>query len=244
MHPHRHRQGGEAIVVLGIGEAAGRWAEALTKAGHLAVVADPFSFVPPSTYSPSPLRLAVVDSALDVAPNLLQAIRGAKVPAILATSVRGPADPNRDPLTHYGSWFADAYIGTPEELVNAVPIVLEPQTNQDGKALHLTYRGSIPPMEITFPIGTAFPLHEGAACYLGRSRSSTIHLGSPHVGRQHALVAAIPSSERRAVAVDLQSHNGTFIRGRRAPMDILSPGDEMAIAGYRFVLEALPDYSA
>jgi FHA domain len=244
MDPHRQRQGGDAIVVLGPGDSAGRWAEALTRAGMLAVVADPFSFVPPSQFAPSPIRLAVVDSALDVAPSLLQAVRAAGVPAILATSARAPVDPNRDPLTHYGSWLADAYVGTPEELVNAVPIVLEPQTNQDGKALHLTYRGSIPPMDVSFPIGTAFPLHEGAACFLGRSRSSTVNLASPHVGRQHALVAAIPSSESKAVCVDLQSHNGTFIRGRRVPMDILSPGDEMAIAGYRFVLEALPDYSA
>jgi hypothetical protein len=128
--------------------------------------------------------------------------------------------------------------------VHAVPIVLELPSAQEGQALHLTYRGSIPPMEVAFPIGTAFPLHEGAACYLGRSRSSTINLGSPHVGRQHAMVAAVPSSDRKAVVVDLQSHNGTFIKGRRVPMDILSPGDEVAIAGYRFVLEALPEYSA
>jgi hypothetical protein len=234
----------DPIIVLGVGETPGIWAAALCEAGLIAVVADPFTFVPPSSFSPSPIRLAVVDSALDVAPNLLQAVRAANVPAVLGTSPRAIPNPNRDPLTHYGGWHADAYISTPEELVHAVPVVLEPQTSQDGKALHLTYRGSIPPMEVGFRIGTAFPLHEGAACYLGRSRSSTINLGSPHVGRQHAMVAAIPSSDRKAVAVDLQSHNGTFIKGRRAPMDIVSPGDEVAIAGYRFVLEALPEYSA
>jgi len=243
MNPHRQRQANEAIVVLALGDA-GLWAEALSRAGFHAVVADPFSFVPPASLGHSPFRLAVVDSALDAAPNLLHAVRSAYIPAILATSARAPANPNRDPLTHYGAWIADAYVGTPAELVNAVPIVLEPQTNQEGQALHLTYRGSIPPMEVAFPIGTAFPQHEGGACDLGRSRSSTINLASPHVGRQHALVAAIPSSERKAVCVDLQSHNGTFVKGRRVPMDIIAPGDEIAIAGYRFVLEALPDYSA
>jgi hypothetical protein len=185
-----------------------------------------------------------VDSALDVAPNLLQAVRAANVPAILATSQRAAPNPNRDPLTHYGAWIADAYVGSPQELVHAVPLVLELAASPDGTALHLTYRGSIPPMDVAFPIGTAFPLHEGAACYLGRSRSSTINLASPHVGRQHAMVAAVPASDRRAVAVDLMSHNGTFIKGRRVPMEMLAPGDEVAIAGYRFVLEALPEYSA
>jgi hypothetical protein len=232
------------IVVLGLGDIPGVWAGALCEAGLIAVVADPFSFVPPSSLAPSPIRLAVIDSALDVAPSLLQAIRNARVPAVLGTNPRAAPNPNRDPLTHYGGWIADAYISTTDELVHAVPIVLEPQTSQDGMALHLTYRGSIPPMEVGFPIGTAFPLHEGSATYIGRSRSSTINLGSPHVGRQHAMVAAMPAGDRKAVAVDLQSHNGTFIRGRRVPMDILSPGDEIAIAGYRFVLEALPEYSA
>jgi hypothetical protein len=234
----------DPIVILGIGEEPGLWAAALCGAGLVAVVADPFSFVPPSSFSPSPIRLAVVDSSLDVAPNLLEALRAANVPAVLATNASVATTLDRDPLTHYGTWRADAYVGSAEELVQAVPLVLEPPTSADGAALHLTFRGSIPPMEVEFPIGTAFPLREGAACFVGRSRSSTIHLASPHVGRQHAMVAAVPSSDRKAVAVDLQSHNGTYIKGRRMPLDMLSPGDEIAIAGYRFVLEALPEYSA
>jgi pSer/pThr/pTyr-binding forkhead associated (FHA) protein len=99
-------------------------------------------------------------------------------------------------------------------------------------------------MDVAFPIGTAFPLREGVACFLGRSRTSTILLGSPHVGRAHALVAALPSGDRRAVVVDLASHNGTYMKGRRTMTDILAPGEEMAIAGYRFVIECLPEYSA
>lgn len=232
------------IVVLGIGEAAGHWAEALCQAGQVAIVADPFTFVPPSSFQPSPIKLAVVDSALDVAPNLLQAVRAAHVPTILGTSPRAIPDPNRDPLTHYGAWIADAYIGSAEELVHAVPIVLDPQMSPEGRALHLTYRGSVPPMEVAFPIGTAFPLREGLTCFLGRSRTSTIMLSSPHVGRSHALVATVPGGEKRVVAVDLQSHNGTFMKGRRVSMEMLSPGDEIAIAGYRFVVECLPEYSA
>src|SRR5262252_6132614 len=128
MHP-RSRQGADPahgpIVVLGIGDAPGYWAEALCSAGHLAVVADPFTFVPPSSFSPSPIRLAVVDSALDVAPNLLQAVRAANVPTILATSQRVAPNPNRDPLTHYGAWIAEAYVGSPAKLVHAVPMVFD-----------------------------------------------------------------------------------------------------------------------
>ena len=233
------------IVVLGIGESAGRWAEALCQSGQLAVVADPLSFVPPSSFAPSPIRLAVIDSALDAAPNLLQAIRAASVPCILASS---PAalpthNPARDPLTHFGAWLADAYIGSPEELVHAVPVVLEIKAPTDGQSLHLTYRGSMPPQEVAFAIGTAFPLREGVALFVGRSRTLAVQLASPHVGRAHALVAAIPGSERRAVAIDLQSHNGIYVKGRRVTLEYLAPGDELAIAGYRFVLEVRRDYA-
>ena len=234
----------QPIVVLGLGEAAGQWARALSQAGQMAVCVDPFTFVPPPPHGPPPIKLLVVDSALDIAPNLLQVARASRIPVVLATSPHVAPNPSRDPLTHYGAWIADAYVGGGEELVHAVPIVLDPQTSPDGMALHLTYRGAIPPMDVAFPIGTAFPLREGVACFLGRSRASTIMLSSPHVGRMHALVAAIPGGERRAVAVDLQSHNGTFLKGRRVASEVLAPGDEVAIAGYRFVLECLPDYSA
>lgn len=235
----------QPIVVLGLGEAAGHWAQALSHNGHRSVLADPFTFVPPApSHGPRPIKLVVIDSALDVAPNILQATRANGIPAVLATSAGVPQNPNRDPLTHYGTWLADAYIGSAEELVHAIPIVLDTQTDPNGQALHLTYRGSIPPMEVAFPIGTAFPLHEGASCFLGRSRTSTIMLGSPHVGRSHALIAAVPGGERRCAVMDLQSHNGTYVKGRRVGGDVISPGDEVAIAGYRFVLECLPSYSA
>ncbi len=235
----------QPIVVLGFGEAAGHWAQALSHNGHRAVLADPFTFVPPSPgHGPRPIKCVVIDTALDITPNLLQAVRGAGIPAILATSPHIPQNPNRDPLTHYGTWIADAYVGSAEELVHAVPIVLDTNTSPDGAALHLTYRGSIPPMEAAFPIGTAFPLREGAACFIGRSRASTVMLGSPHVGRMHAMIAAIPGGEKRAAMMDLQSHNGSYVKGQRVGGDVLSPGDELAIAGYRFVLECLPSYSA
>jgi hypothetical protein len=190
------------------------------------------------------MRIVVVDSALDIAPHLLRSVRAQSIPTILATDPLALVHETRDPLTHYGSWQADAYVGTPDELLQAVPIVIETKVSSSGTALHLVYRGSIPPMEVGFPIGTAFPLHEGATTFLGRSRTSTILLASPHVGRTHALVAAIPGGEPRAVAVDLASHNGTYMKARRTPTDVLVPGDELAIAGYRFVLEALPGYSA
>ena len=217
----------------------------LRQNGLPAVLADPFTFVPPSRFEPATIRLAVVDSILDVAPNLLEILRAAKVPVILATNPRvvPKNDPPRDPLTHYGSWLADAYVGSQEELVYAVPIVLDVHVPREGQALHLTYRGSVPPQEVGFPIGTAFPLHEGAALFLGRSRTLAVQLASPHVGRAHALVAALPGNDLRALAVDLQSHNGTYVKGRRVTLDFIGPGEELAIGGYRFVVEALPDYA-
>jgi hypothetical protein len=233
------------IVLLASESNARDWSVALIRAGYPTKASDPFTFVPPSSFAPFPIRLAVVDSALDVAPTLLQAIRAANVPTILASgglvSVGGPP---RDPLTHYGAWIADAYVGSPTELVRAVPIVLDPQTKLDGKALHLTYRGSMPPQDVPFPIGTAFPLRPGASVYLGRSRTLNVQLSSPHVGRVHALVAAIPGPDRRAAAVDLKSGNGTYVKGKRVAVEVIAPGDEIAIAGYRFVLEALGNYAA
>ena len=247
MHSHANPHASDPpIVVLGLGDSAAQWAGALCQDGLMAVVADPFTFVPPSSFPPSPIRLAVIDSALDVAPNLLQALRAANVPVILATNPRvlPQHNPPRDPLTHYGSWLADAYVGSLDELVYCVPIVLDSRIQREGQALHLTYRGSVPPQEVGFPIGTAFPLREGVALFLGRSRTLAVQLASPHVGRVHALVAALPGNERRALAVDLQSHNGTYVKGRRVTLDFIGPGEELAIAGYRFVVEVLPDYTA
>jgi hypothetical protein len=206
-------------------------------------VADPFTFRPPSSFGPPQIRLAVIDVALEYAGNLLQAIRAANVPTILV-SAPGAPPPAGDPLTQFGGWTADAYASSPEELVRAAAIALELHAMRDGPALHLTYRGSLPPEPSTFLIGTAFPLRDGAALFLGRSRSLAVQLASPHVGRAHALVAALPGPDRRVIAVDLKSGNGTLIKGSRVPVDILLPGDEIAIAGYRFVIEALAEYSA
>ncbi len=242
MQPHA---AGPSIVVLGLDGSAGQWAAALSQNGFPAVVANPLTFVPPSSFTPSPIRLAVIDTALDVAPNLLQALFAANVPVILATNpaAHPQHNPPRDPLTYYGAWLAHAYVGSADELVYTVPIVLDLQVPREGEALHLTYRGSVPPQEVDFPIGSAFPLREGVALFIGRSRTLTVQLASPHVGRGHAMVAALPGSERRAIAVDLQSHNGTYMKGRRVTVDTLAPGEELAIAGYRFVIEALPDYT-
>ena len=80
--------------------------------------------------------------------------------------------------------------------------------------------------------------------FVGRSRTLNVQLTSPHVGRVHALISAIPGSERRAAAVDLNSGNGTWVKGKRVAVEMISPGDEIAIAGYRFVLEALGAYAA
>ncbi len=235
----------QPIVVLGLGEGAGLWAQSLSHNGHRAVLADPFTFVPPAPgQGPRAIKLVVVDSALDIAPQLLGTLRAAGVPVVLATNPHLPQNPHRDPLTHYGTWLADAYVASAEELVHAVPIVLDTGSSPTGAALHLTYRGAIPPMEVAFPIGTAFPLREGVACFIGRSRASTVMLGSPHVGRMHALLATIPGDESRVAVMDLQSHNGTHVKGRRVGGDVMSPGDELAIAGYRFVVECLPSYSA
>jgi pSer/pThr/pTyr-binding forkhead associated (FHA) protein len=58
------------------------------------------------------------------------------------------------------------------------------------------------------------------------------------------MVSALPGTDGRAIVCDLSSTNGTFVRGKQVLADFMVPGDELYIAGYRFVLEALTAYSA
>jgi hypothetical protein len=61
---------------------------------------------------------------------------------------------------------------------------------------------------------------------LGRSRQNTLVLSDPHVSRSHA---RIDLEEHGFVLVDLESKNGTFVRGRRVTRHPLEPGDRLQL---------------
>ena len=236
----------ERVVVLGARANAARWTELLTRAGYRAQAENPETFdAPRITNGAGGVRAIVIDAELEEAQSLLAVMRLARVPTVLVTTSDAAKRIGEDPdaLTRYVEWMVDAYANDETELLPALALAMEP-FESNGECLHLTFRGSLPAAEVDFPFGTAFPLRRGAAVYIGRSRSTPLQLASPHVGRAHALVSALPGNEPRAVVCDLSSTNGTFVRGKRVIADYLSPGDELYVAGYRFVLEALTAYSA
>jgi hypothetical protein len=61
---------------------------------------------------------------------------------------------------------------------------------------------------------------------LGRSRQNTLVLPDPHISRSHA---RIDLEEHGFVLVDLESTNGTLVRGRRVARHPLEPGDRLQI---------------
>ena len=234
------------IVVLATREHGSRWAQLLTLAGHPASVEDPATYAPESvTRAAGAARGVVIDVDLPSAPATTAALRQAKIPVILMVGddARARIEAHPDALTMFVDWLADAYAVGDEQILPAVALALEP-LEATGECLHLTFRGTLPPAEVQFPLGTAFPLHRGEAVFVGRSRSTPLQLASPHVGRAHAVVASLPGNDLRAVVSDLSSTNGTFVRGTRALSELIAAGDELYVAGYRFVVEVLPAFSA
>jgi DNA-binding winged helix-turn-helix (wHTH) protein len=74
--------------------------------------------------------------------------------------------------------------------------------------------------------GRRIPLHPGENV-LGRDPGGTITLDSPSVSRRHARISVF---EGHAIIEDLQSKNGTYVRGRRVSAATrLSDGDDVLI---------------
>jgi hypothetical protein len=218
------------IVVLATREHASRWAQLLTLAGHQASVEDPAKYAPDAAAAAGAARAVVVDVDAPPAQAITAALRQAKIPVILMVGddAKARIEALPDALTVYVEWLADAYACGDDQLLPAVGLALEP----------------LEASEVQFPLGTAFPLHRSEAVFVGRSRSTPLQLASPHVGRAHAVVAALPGNDLRAVVSDLSSTNGTFVRGQRALSELIAAGDELYVAGYRFVVEVLPTFSA
>ena len=69
----------------------------------------------------------------------------------------------------------------------------------------------------------------------GRSSGNSVVLTDPSLSRRHA---RITWRENRALLEDLQSHNGTFVNGRRVQEPVaLGPGDQLRLG--RVVIEAV-----
>ena len=234
------------IVVLATREHASRWAQVLTQGGHPPSIEDPTTYAVDAVAAVAgAARGVIVDVEVATAQAITAALRMAKIPVILAVAddAREKIEALPDALTLFVDWLADGYACGDDQLLPAVALALEP-LEASGECLHLTFRGTLPPAEVQFPLGTAFPLHRAEAVFVGRSRSTPLQLASPHVGRAHAVVAALPGNDLRAVVSDLMSTNGTFVRGTRALSELIAAGDELYIAGYRFVVEVLPTFSA
>ena len=67
---------------------------------------------------------------------------------------------------------------------------------------------------------------------IGRSSSNDIVLDDPLVSRHHAELRQLPDGRRQLV--DLRSHNGTFVNGRRIEEALLDPLDLIGIGGSEF----------
>jgi pSer/pThr/pTyr-binding forkhead associated (FHA) protein len=67
---------------------------------------------------------------------------------------------------------------------------------------------------------------------IGRRPENDIVLQDPHVSRTHA---RIRFKQGRYVLTDLDSKAGTLVNGRPIQEHVLRPGDQIGIAGKRFV---------
>jgi DNA-binding winged helix-turn-helix (wHTH) protein len=89
--------------------------------------------------------------------------------------------------------------------------------------------------------GQALPLR-GRETVVGRAPDAQVRLDLPGISRRHARITI---TEDRAVVEDLQSKNGTFVRGERIaePRTAMS-GDELGFGSVRVALHiASPDRS-
>ena len=80
------------------------------------------------------------------------------------------------------------------------------------------------------PDGQALPVR-GAACVVGRGSDVQVRLDLPGVSRHHARITI---ADGRALVEDLQSKNGTFVRGERVgePRAAMN-GDEIGFGSVR-----------
>lgn len=71
---------------------------------------------------------------------------------------------------------------------------------------------------------------------IGRSPSNDLVLNAPKVSRQHA---AINKYKDKYIIIDLKSSNGVYINGKKIEEHPLEDGDEVSIAGYRFLFKKI-----
>ncbi len=103
---------------------------------------------------------------------------------------------------------------------------------RDGLHVHLRYH---------VPQGARLDAQEGEILFgareritIGRAPDNDVVLDSPVVSRHHAVVRR--EAEGRFFLRDLNTPNGTFVNGRRVRSAHLSPGDQVRIGPYRFVV--------
>jgi len=71
---------------------------------------------------------------------------------------------------------------------------------------------------------------------IGRSPSNDLVLNAPKVSRQHA---AINKYKDKYILIDLKSSNGVYVNGKKIEEHPLEDGDEVSIAGYRFLFKKI-----
>ena len=76
---------------------------------------------------------------------------------------------------------------------------------------------------------------------IGRDGTCDIVVENDVASRRHATVERTPEGY---VLSDLQSHNGTYVRGERVFQHRLAPGDEFVVGRYAFRFEALEPVAA
>ena len=76
---------------------------------------------------------------------------------------------------------------------------------------------------------------------IGRTPDNQIVVPHPQVSARHAVIVKAGND---LFLEDKGSANGTFVRGQRALSELIAAGDELYVAGYRFVVEVLPTFSA
>jgi signal transduction histidine kinase len=77
----------------------------------------------------------------------------------------------------------------------------------------------------------------GETMVLGRDRSCDVVLDDKTVSRRHARLTSKPDS---VTIEDLESRNGTYVSGKRIIKHVISPGDAIAIGGFRITFEGIP----
>ena len=101
------------------------------------------------------------------------------------------------------------------------------------------HQGVVEPGDLR--VGDSFRLLPGAAITFGRSPLCEITIPSDALSRAHAIISFAPGKDVGFVLVDLRSRNGTWVKGRSAPVHHLTPGAEFTLAqAFRFRCQAAP----